>query len=549
MIKDFFIHLHSKKLIMLYLMGALPVDQRWSFEKHLSQCYKCRRQIQQEDLFNKKVFSACAPLGSAMNRTRSRLEELPNYYASEAIVRPKKIKRTPNWQVWNWQIPPSIAVSLVVVVILLLLGEYFSIGHFIPNLVGTTQFSGEVAKSLGEGLWLQNHTSPNWHKLSVKTQVNPGDNIRTDEYGRGLINLGKYCELWLNQSTQIRVMSNVDAAFEITSGEVYIALNQPHGPFQVKTPSGMVRVYGTQFQIAVDKATQKTKVSCFQHAVYFENPLGKVEILAGYESENSPQTKPSDPVMFDFTQRVYWKTQFDQLSLLSDEERKQLHQSFLKQGDMFFDVKAYDKALKLYQMAVILDPNDFIPYYGIGRVYRDQGQYTMATAIYVRMMDKNPNEYALNYQLAECLIELKQYRDAEFTLLHTIKKLSTNQSEWVLLGDCYVLQHSPDKAEQAFQNAANWGAEISKENYSQIHGGWAEIAHQRGDNETAIMEITKALQAQSIPSQVYAEAAWIYRDTKNLKGEKSAWENYLKLTPHGAFAEEARSRIKQMDSL
>lgn len=539
MMGNLFIHWRRKKFAVLYLAGGLLAGERRAFELHLAKCKKCRELLANEEKFNKEVFSAKSVLDASWNRTQARLKELPHHAGGRVKVSARRTIRILLFPSLDWRLPVGFAGLVAVLVILILAGNYFSLASLTPY---------NVSKTLGEGLWVQNPGETGWQRSKMDEELKSGERIRADEYGRGLIKLGKAGQVWLDHGTEITLGGNETTAFEITQGEVYVALNHYHRLFQVQTPDGLVQVYGTEFQINVDTTAMRTRVTCFQNTVYFDSPKGRVVLPAGYQSVGSPGNSPSTASLANLSQLVYWKTQFDQLTRLPDDERKQLHKSFVEQGDLLFDNKKYTEALDHYQEAVFLDPNDYVPYYGIGRAYRELGQYGLATVTYLRVINLKPDEYAVIYQYSLCLMELKQYQAAEETLLRAIYKRPTSYTEWVFIGNAYVLDHQTDKAEKAFREAIKLGAEKFPEWDSQIHGGLAEVARQRGDFKTALYEIAKALQSDGIPSLVYAEAAWIYRDKGNIDDEKSAWQNYLKLDPHGSFAEEAKYRLSQLDA-
>ncbi len=534
---NFLLHWRRKKMVVLYLAGGLSAPRRRAFELHLEQCPQCRELLAEEKKFNQEIYSTKTLLDSAWGRTQNRLKELPHYAGSFHREEQRSKYRILEWRFWDWKLPTSFATSIVALIILVFLIFYYS---FVP----LTPYN--VSKSLGEGLWVQTQGETGWQRLKINDELQSGDRIRADNYGQGLITFGKVGQVWLNHSTEIRILNTTTTIFEITHGEVYVALNHYHRLFQVKTPQGLVQVYGTEFQIMVDTTARSTKVACFENTVYFDNPRGRVVLPIGYQTISAAENQPTIPSLVDLAQIAYWKTQFDQLTRLPDNERKQLHKSFVEQGDLLFDNKKYTDALEHYQEAIFLDPNDYVPYYGIGRSYRELGQFGLATATYLRVLSLKPDEYAVIYQYSLCLLELKQYQAAQQILLHAINKRPLSHTEWVYLGNAYLLDHQTDKAEQAFRQAQKLGAETFPEWGSQIYGGLAEIARQRGDYKTSLYEITKALQSQAVPSLVYAEAAWIYRDKANPDDEKSAWQNYLKIDPKGCFAQEAKDRLTQL---
>jgi tetratricopeptide (TPR) repeat protein len=57
-----------------------------------------------------------------------------------------------------------------------------------------------------------------------------------------------------------------------------------------------------------------------------------------------------------------------------DPNRTSTHNTL---GDLFFDLKEYDSALRHYTASIRLDPGDFVPYNNIAMIFKETGREDM----------------------------------------------------------------------------------------------------------------------------------------------------------------------------
>jgi tetratricopeptide (TPR) repeat protein len=532
-------HWNIQRTVERYLDHTLPQRKRHDFENHLGDCSGCQGKFQVEKSFLDKLISAGRTIGpseASWERTHARILALPRHKSPY----PQTDTSDNVSFLWlkNWKMAGVAIASLAI----LILTYIFWTSAAIPVMTPL-----KMAGLVGEGIYRQSEQGGTWEKISSKTPLQIGDRIQTDEYTRTALKLGNIGQVWVNRSSQFALLQNATVALTIESGQIDVKVNRHVDNFQVQTPAGMVHVYGTEFQLAVD-SHQNTVVSCIQHTVYFENAFGKVTITAGYQSFANPQKAPSSPIAVDTANLLNWKTQLNQLNNLSNNQRKASFQTWILDGDNHYSIEKYPEALDDYKTAVSLDPAKDNGYYGIARVYQTLGDFAMATTEYLHGIEKNPSNGLLVYQLAQCLLELKQYDMAEKYLIQLINTSEPNYVDvWASLGDTYLLEGEFDKAQEIYNQALRKGAQNFDNSAAHVYGGLAEIERHNQNYPKALEYINKAFHCKAIPSIVYLEAARLYRDANDKNNEIASWKYYLQTDPKGAFAREAQNRLKVLE--
>lgn len=547
MIEKYFIHWRKERWVLRYLSGTLSPRKQRAMELHLEKCSKCRELLAQEQQFAKDISSTKTIYNTYWNQTRDKLLELPRH-STTPLNSPSLSKEGGGgggMRFLNIRISPALTVPIL----LLILVSILWIIHSIPPSLTPIK----VTQLAGDGIWKLSAGDSEWEKVDTNYELEPGDSVRTGGFGETALNLGKGGRVLVSHSSKIILFDDTSTAINLVNGQIYVELNPHQNLFQVKTPAGIVQAYGTQFQITVD-SSQNTIVSCIQNTVYFVNSFGRVTIPSGFQAIASPNSPPSVPANVDIMKLVDWETQFEKIANLSDSQRKQLHDEYVNQADQLFNQKQYDEALDTYRYAAFLDMNDYAPFYGIGRSYREKGDFADATTTFLLSLERKSDNEAIIYQLSLSLTELKQYDLAKKLLLHIISRQIRNPIAWTLLGNNYLLDNELDKAEKAYLEALELGGEQSPDYASQIHGGLADIAAQHADYKKAQEEIALANKlvlectnrGSNPPALVYAESAWLYQDLGYRDKELQAWQNYLRVDPYGGFALEARESLSKL---
>jgi ferric-dicitrate binding protein FerR (iron transport regulator) len=110
--------------------------------------------------------------------------------------------------------------------------------------------------------------------LKLKEQVDWDDLVRTDRSGRARLSLRDGSILSLGSNTEVKVVehdpTDQQTVVEMNFGKVrsrVVALNQPGGRFEVRTPVAVTNVLGTDFFTQYDPPSKTFRVICYSGSV------------------------------------------------------------------------------------------------------------------------------------------------------------------------------------------------------------------------------------------------------------------------------------------
>ncbi len=149
---------------------------------------------------------------------------------------------------------------------------------YLAGIAGTVEFQAADAED-----------KEAWQAGELNKCLNQGDRVRTLAESGAAIKYGKGVEMKLNAETTVTVKQNEGAenpdSIDMDMGELFTTLDKEimgdGAEFKVGTPSGVVAVRGTEFNVAVDKEG-KAKVNVLDGVVAIINDLGEVLAEAGF---------------------------------------------------------------------------------------------------------------------------------------------------------------------------------------------------------------------------------------------------------------------------
>lgn len=119
--------------------------------------------------------------------------------------------------------------------------------------------------------------------VKVKDEVDWNDLLRTDRTGRARLNLRDGSILSLGSYSELRVVEHDPAGqqtlVQLNFGKLrsrVVAINQPAGRFELRTPLAVVNVLGTDFYTQYDAPSNTFRVICYSGSVKIFG-LGKFE--------------------------------------------------------------------------------------------------------------------------------------------------------------------------------------------------------------------------------------------------------------------------------
>jgi hypothetical protein len=119
--------------------------------------------------------------------------------------------------------------------------------------------------------------------LKLKEQVDWNDLVRTDRSGRARLNLRDGSILSLGSNSEFKLVEHdpdiQQTLLELNFGKMrsrVVAISQPGGRFEVRTPMAVIDVLGTDFYTQYDAPSQTFRVICYSGSVKISG-VGKFE--------------------------------------------------------------------------------------------------------------------------------------------------------------------------------------------------------------------------------------------------------------------------------
>ena len=145
-----------------------------------------------------------------------------------------------------------------------------------------------------------------WASATLNQCMNVGDHLRTAVESKAAVRYGDGIQLRINSSATLTIAQTEGAAQPDSAGldlgELYTEMDKAKAgdaaDFKVNTPSGVVAVRGTQFNVLVD-AEGKSKVNVLEGVVSVLNDLGEVLAEAGFATELLKGAIPLTPEAFN----------------------------------------------------------------------------------------------------------------------------------------------------------------------------------------------------------------------------------------------------------
>jgi S1-C subfamily serine protease/cytochrome c-type biogenesis protein CcmH/NrfG len=157
-----------------------------------------------------------------------------------------------------------------------------------------------------------------------------------------------------------------------------------------------------------------------------------------------------------------------------------------------------DDAIKAYEAAIKISPDEPESHVGLGMVYVKKGMWKEAAETLARAVKLKPEDASAQSALGEALIHLDR-KDEALTALKEAVRLDDHDAEaWMALGEAYISQKAYPPAQDALQHSLQLN-----QNNPMAHAFLGMCAYQSGRYDEAISEANRSLQMQ--PGLPYAQ--------------------------------------------
>lgn len=266
-----------ERMFQAHIDGELGQSDRVILEQHMADCPACAALL-------RKHQRACAHLCEAFvdhRLTHSLVESVLDHVPEMEPVDQLDMEAV-NWRlkhpVGRWQraarLMPAVAGIVLLILALTLMSQWPTPPGAGSNVVGVvTHCSGVVKSSTYDGVTRQ--------AVAVKDFVERGERFETGSGDALMLALAGPTQLKLNENTRIKLFD--ERKLSVETGEIWLDVGRDGRLFRVTTPMGVITVFGTAFEVAVDG--DRTVVTVEEGKVQVENEIAFREVAPGQQVE------------------------------------------------------------------------------------------------------------------------------------------------------------------------------------------------------------------------------------------------------------------------
>jgi hypothetical protein len=232
-------------LLQGYIDGELGASQRLIVEQRVRECAETRLALERQQACSVELFETLREFRLRQDLTPYVMEHLP-----ETETRRENVEAL-NWRAKHPSIFRERLVRLTpVFVLVLLVGLAFVLNRNWPAPAIPEDAMGVVAYASGD---LERIASASFRAEPIRLggSLKPGDAIQTGPAGQASLSILGSTRLRLAPDTRIRLADDRTAVLE--KGKALFEVSQGNRLFRVATDSGIVTVYGTTFEVSVER--------------------------------------------------------------------------------------------------------------------------------------------------------------------------------------------------------------------------------------------------------------------------------------------------------
>jgi len=200
-----------------------------------------------------------------------------------------------------------------------------------------------------------------------------------------------------------------------------------------------------------------------------------------------------------------------------------------EEANKAFAARDFDTAIEKYKKILELDPNQYVVTYNLGMSYINKKMFEEAVDILERGVDIQPENAKANFYLAYSLImaEMEKAKEAEET--------SKETSE---------IEESLAEAEKYFLKSLDLGCNDPNSLFSM-----GAILVSSRKEEAALKAFTKAVEIKPEFERAFIEMATSHVKLGHYEKAKELFEQYLKEHPDGEYASRAEQMLKALEKI
>jgi tetratricopeptide (TPR) repeat protein len=265
-------------------------------------------------------------------------------------------------------------------------------------------------------LEVRRHSVANFVALPLRTSLFASDHVRTGPASKATLLFTDGAQVRLNANTSIEITSPTvsrgkRSLFRVIGGEVWARLRFGQA---VETRTAIAGVRGTQIHLTVQEDGTST-LFVEEGEVEFFNPFGEVVVATGQQSIARPGQAPTSPITIqngglilewtldlnrDLIPREKYFVSADRRLLQSQINLRAMRAqnarddaaSRLAYGDILFDTRRFEDALREYQAAAQLSPADSTMQLRLGYALLELNRLEDAETAFRRALNGAPQD-------------------------------------------------------------------------------------------------------------------------------------------------------------
>lgn len=148
------------------------------------------------------------------------------------------------------------------------------------------------------------------HQVDATPQkkLHEGDTIITPKGAIVSILMADSSEVKVNQLSRLKIekKNGERAPLALHKGGAWAKVSSAEQKFEVRTPTAVAGVRGTELNISVDDGEQKSTLTIIEGEASFSNEYGSVDVGSGQQSSAVPGQAPSTPIQVDTRFFIEW---------------------------------------------------------------------------------------------------------------------------------------------------------------------------------------------------------------------------------------------------
>ena len=212
--------------------------------------------------------------------------------------------------------------------------------------------------------------------------------------------------------------------------------------------------------------------------------------------------------------------------------------AFIGQGESLQGMAQFEKALRSFLNAAILDPSDAEPLYKAGLLYYEKEQYNEAITQLKRAQKINEFYPRINYKIGQSYFMMGQL---ELALQYSMEERKNNPN----IADSYLLAAEVYSSTKQFVKCANEYQQAIKlrPQGSELYIKIARCYRQSGNPDVAESMLNIAASQESGNPDIYKEQGALYEIRSDHRSAVQAYNKYLSLSPNAPDKVEIENRI------